>query len=213
MTKTEYLTLLEERLAIIPDAYRNDAIAYYEEIIDDYIDSGYSETTALSYLPSVDDLAEKILSDPALASRKKNVHSRRESMHAAPIRKPRRELKGWEIALLVLLSPLWLSLLLAAILLAIGFFVFCFFLAIAVYALDFGLAAVAIAALLCVPIPALLQTSLTWLLLLLGVAFLCGGLSILLFRAANRLSIYLLRLCRYLFYRGIAKFRERRVEK
>jgi hypothetical protein len=134
-------------------------------------------------------------------------------MHASPIRKPTRALRGWEIALLILTAPLWCLLALASAIAVLAFFLICFFIAIAAYAIDFSLAAIAIAALLCAPIPAFLRTNFTWPLLLLGVAFLCGGLSILLFRAANRLSIYLLRLCRYLFYRGIAKFRERRVEK
>jgi len=213
VNKTEFLAQLEQGLAGIPDEYRADAISYYGEIIDDYTASGYSESSALLHLPHVDDVVEQILADPALASRRKNVHSRRESLHSDPIRKPSRRLKGWEIALLVLTSPFWLALLLAALVLAISFFLLCFLLSVAVYVIDFALAAIAIAALLCSPIPALLRTSLSWHLLLLGAAFLCGGLSILLFRAANRLSIYLLRLCRYLFYRGIAKFRERRVEK
>ncbi len=211
MNKTEFLTQLELRLASISEDDRDAALLYYGEIIDEYMEGGYTEESAVSRLSHIDSITKEILADPSLPGRKRNIHNQRESMHAKPVRIPLRKLVAWEIFLLILTFPIWGTLLLAACILALSFFLLCILLVVAVYAIDFLLAAIAIAACLCAPIPALLQTSLPAILLLLGIAFICAGLSILMFRGANRLTIYLLRLCKYLFYRGIAKFRERRV--
>ena len=123
---------------------------------------------------------------------------------------PLRRLRVWEILLVILFSPVILALICVAFALILSFFLLCFALTVAVYALDFALAALSIAALLCAPIPSLLHTSIPGILMLLGISLLCGGLALLLWRGANRLAIYLLRLCKYVFYRTVAKIREGR---
>ena len=211
MNKTEFLTRLEERLEELPSETRLEAISYYERIIDEYTSAGGTEESAVSRLAYVDYIADEILEDPTLPVRKQDIHSRRTSMYHRPNRRRRHRLRWWELLLLILTFPLWALLALAACVLVLSFFAFCLLLTVAVYALDFGLAVLAVAALLISPIPALLRTSLSGLLLLLGIAFICGGLSILLFRAANRLAIRIMRLCKYLIYRTIAKIREGRL--
>lgn len=211
MNKREFLTTLEKRLDGISAEDRIAALSYYERIIDEYTVGGCTEEAAVSRLAYVDYIAEEILEDPTLPRRKKDVHSNRQSMYAQPKRKPMRKLRWWELLLLILTFPAWSIAAVAGAVLFVSFFVLCFLTVIAVYTVDFALAAIAIASLLASPIPALFRTSISGLLLLLGIAFVCGGLSILLFRVANRLAIRLLRFCKYLLYRSIAKFRERRV--
>lgn len=211
MNKAEFLTKLEVRLEALHADDRIAAISYYEKMIDEYTASGCTEESAVSKLAYVDYIADEILEDPTLPRRKENVHNRRQSMYAEPQRKPLRKLRWWEILLLILTFPAWSVILVAGGVLFLSFFVLCLLAIVAVYAIDFALAAVAIAALLASPIPALFRTSLAGILLLLGIAFICGGLSLLLFRGANRFAIRLLRFCKYLIYRSIAKFRERRV--
>ena len=210
MKKAEFLTELEDRLSAIPEKEKAEAIAYYSDMIDEYMAGGRTEESALSGLARVDYIADQILADPTLPAKKRNVHSQRESMYTKRNHLPLRRLRVWEILLVILFSPVILALVCVAFALILSFFLLCFALTVAVYALDFALAALSIAALLCAPIPSLLHTSLPGILMLLGISLLCGGLSLLLWRGANRLAIHLMRLCKYIFYRTVAKIREGR---
>lgn len=210
MNKTEFLEKLKARLSDIPEEYQKASVLYYTELLDEYIESGYTEESAVSHLPHLDHIVDQIHADPTLPMQKMNTYSHRTSIHEEPPPPSLPKLRGWQKALLILAFPIWGIFLLLIAFLVLFFFIFCFLLVVAVYAIDFALAALAIAALIASPIPALLRTSLPSILLLLGVAFLCGGLSILMFRGANHLTIHVLRFCRYVYFRNRAKYRERR---
>lgn len=211
MTKTEFLGELRTRLSEISTSDLLMALQYYNEIIDEYMSEGYSEESAISHLPRVEDIAEQILADTSLPRKKRIMHSQRESMHSEPERDPMRKLTPREIVLLVVLFPFLIALLLSAVVVTVSFFLLCVIAILSVYVAAFALAALACASLLYLPFPLLLHTSVPTLLLFLGIALVCGGLSIPVFHGARRLSVAFVRFCRYLFYRSIAKFRERRV--
>ena len=72
-------------------------------MIDDRIDEGALEEEAISAIGSVDAIVAQILSDiPLLTIVKHKV-------------KPKRKILAWEIALIALGSPIWLSLLISAV--------------------------------------------------------------------------------------------------
>ena len=62
MNKTEFLTLLRKKLNELPPKDVEETLEYYNEMIDDYIESGYSPEAAVAKMGSVDDVAKQILS-------------------------------------------------------------------------------------------------------------------------------------------------------
>lgn len=102
MTKQQFLSELQARLSGLPQEDLEERIRFYSEMIDDRIEEGYTEEAAVAEIGSIDEVAAQILSDYPL------VKIVREKV------KPKRQLKAWEIILLVLGSPIWVSLLIAA---------------------------------------------------------------------------------------------------
>ena len=102
MYKQEFLNRLCIKLSALPRRDREERIAFYSEMIDDRIEEGMGEKTAVLQFGSVDELARQILVD-YYQSKYQNRKARE-----------RRRLKTWEIVLLAIGSPIWLSLLIVA---------------------------------------------------------------------------------------------------
>jgi uncharacterized membrane protein len=102
MNKQEFLSLLAQELSGLPGKDVTDRLAFYDEMIDDRIEEGLSEEDAVDEMGPVDEVAAQILEEIPLS---RLVRERV---------RPKRRLRAWEILLLILGSPLWLSLLLAA---------------------------------------------------------------------------------------------------
>ncbi|MBR4073717.1 MAG: DUF1700 domain-containing protein [Clostridia bacterium] len=102
MTRVEFFLELSEKLSGLPFDEIEQRWDFYNEMIDDYIEEGMSEEEAINTLGSVDEIATQILSDVPFSKLVKEKI------------KPKRRLKWWEIVLLVLGSPIWFSLLIAA---------------------------------------------------------------------------------------------------
>lgn len=111
MNKQEFLDELRTRLSKLPRADVEERLNFYSEMIDDRIEEGIAEEDAVSAVGSVDEIAEQIKTD--IASAKK------------PDKKVRvkRKLNAWEIVLLVLGSPIWFSLALAAFVVIISLYI------------------------------------------------------------------------------------------
>ncbi len=102
MTKLRFMLELGKALEGLPSRDVEEKLAFYSEIIDDKIEDGISEEDAVAEIGSVDNIVEEIIADyPLQRLVKEKV-------------KPKRKLKAWEIVLIVLGSPIWLSLGLAA---------------------------------------------------------------------------------------------------
>lgn len=101
MTKQEFLRELENGLSGLPKAEINEYIGFYSEMIDDYIEDGFSEEDAVAAAGSVEKIAEDIIADTPITKLAKEKI------------KPKRRIKAWEIVALVLGSPIWLSILIA----------------------------------------------------------------------------------------------------
>ena len=98
MSKQEFLARLRNGLAGLPGEDIEERISFYSEMIDDRMEEGLSEEEAVSAVGSVQEIVSQTIADIPLAK------LARERVKA------NRRLTGWEILLLVLGSPIWLSL-------------------------------------------------------------------------------------------------------
>jgi len=102
MTKHKFLLSLQDRLSGLPQDDIEERLNFYSEMIEDRMEEGLSEEEAVSAVGSVDEIAAQTVADIPLAKIVKEKV------------KPKRRMKVWEIVLLALGSPIWLSLLIAA---------------------------------------------------------------------------------------------------
>ncbi len=103
MTKNEFLADLKRRISVLPSDDVEASLEYYAEMIEEYMEEGLSEEEAVAAIGSVADIAAQAVEDiPVTKLVKEKI-------------KPKRSLRAWEIVLLVLGAPLWLSLILAAV--------------------------------------------------------------------------------------------------
>ena len=107
MNRHEYIADIKEKLKGLSEEDINKAIEYYEEAIDDRLEDGLTEDQAINSIGTPDEIAEKILMDCPLTKL------------VAAKTKPKRKLKGWEIALLIVFSPVWITLALLALIMAL----------------------------------------------------------------------------------------------
>lgn len=124
MNKEKFLDALRRRLSGLPQEDIDERIAFYEEMIDDRMDEGLSEEEAVSRIGSVEEIARQIMSEIPLPKLVKEKIS------------PKRSLKAWEIILLVLGSPVWIPLIIAAIAVLLALYVVMWAVVICFYAVD-----------------------------------------------------------------------------
>ena len=102
MNKQEFLCELQAALNGLPHDNIKESILFYSEMIDDRTEDGMSEDEAVADIGSVDEVASQIIAEvPLLKIAKEKI-------------KPKRKMKAWEIVLLCVGSPIWVSLLIAA---------------------------------------------------------------------------------------------------
>lgn len=123
MNKTDFLLDLTEKLSLLPVEELEERWSFYSEIIDDRMDEGLSEEEAVAELGTVDEIADQILKDIPLAKLVKEKI------------RPKRRFQVWEILLLILGSPVWLPLLVAAFAVVLSVY-------IAIWAVDISMWAV-----------------------------------------------------------------------
>jgi len=111
MTKAEFTLALHEKLSSLPMDEIEERLAFYLEIIDDRMEEGLSEEEAVAAVGSVEVIAAQILADIPITRLIKGKI------------KPQRKRTGWEVLLLILGSPLWLSLGIAAIAVVLSLYI------------------------------------------------------------------------------------------
>lgn len=139
MTKNEFLFELGQRLTGLPKEDIVASLDYYAELIDDHIEDGMSEEEAVDSLGSIDDIVAQILGEIPLQKIVKEKI------------KPKRSLRAWEIVLIVLGSPIWLSLLIAVFAVLISLVAAIFAVMISLFAVDFSLAGAGLGILVAAP--------------------------------------------------------------
>ncbi len=131
MNKEEFLSSLRERLAVFPDAEKEEYINYYREMIEDHMDDGFPEEKVIETIGSVDDVFAVILQETALTQLLKNKV------------KSKRKLKPWEILLWILGFPVWFPLAVVAFVLVWTLYIVLWTLVAVLYVVEFSFAIVA----------------------------------------------------------------------
>ncbi len=168
MNKESYIAEVRGKLSRLPQSDIDHWLDYYSEMIDDRLEDGMTEDEAIGAIGTADEVAEQILLEtplPKLIKAKVN---------------PSRSYRAWEIVLLVLGSPLWVSLLIAAAAVIFAVYISLWAVVVSLYTADFAIAVSGIAALgLCAYLIASGNVLIG--LVALGAALILMGLSVLLF--------------------------------
>lgn len=172
MTKHEFITQLRDRLSELPEREVEERLSFYIEMIDDRIEDGRTEQEAVADLGPLDEVAAQIVADiPLFQIAKKRI-------------KPTRRLKAWEIVLLAVGSPVWVSLLIAALAVLIALYASFWAVIVSLWAAFGSLAGCAFGGVvggLTLSIGANVPAGLA----LIGAGAICAGLSVLLFFACK----------------------------
>ena len=124
MKKYEFLARLERRLQGLPDEDVKRTLDYYAEMIDDRIEDGGDEDLAVEEMGNVEDISRRIWSESSSGNAVKGSIKRA------------RKMKTWEIILLIVGSPVWLSLLLAAAVVIVTLYAVLWAVVVSFYAID-----------------------------------------------------------------------------
>ena len=170
MNKQEFLDRLRDSLWGLPPEEVEERLAFYGENIDDRMEEGLSEEEAVAQIGILDSVREQIMSEIPLAKLvKEKVRSKR-------------SLKVWEIVLLVLGSPVWFPLLIAAAAVLLAVYIVLWAAVVCFYAVALSLAAGVLAGLAGIA-ASLKAGNLSAAVFSLGAGAVCAGLGILLFFA------------------------------
>lgn len=175
MNKTEFIAALREKLAGLPQEDIEKAAEYYSEIIDDRIDDGEAESEAVAAVGSINEIVDGIIGETSLP---KLIKERV---------RPKQPAKAWGIALLIIGSPVWVSLLIAALAVVFAVYASLWACVAAVYACVIGLAGgFALGGMYAVML--MLRGDAAKGLFMLGAALVSGGLAVFSFFAACMLA-------------------------
>ncbi len=188
MSKSEFLTLLRKALNRLPQIDVEERLTFYSEMIDDRIEDGLTEEAAVAELGSVDNIVSQIMSEiPLLTLVKENI-------------KPKRTLRAWEIILLVLGSPIWLSLLSAIFMVMICVYAVIWSIVVTLWAILLSVAALLLSGiLLCVL--SIIQGNVSLTFALIGASLACCGITIFVFLGCKQVTKAVLILTKKIFIR------------
>lgn len=168
MNKQEFLSRLGKELSGLPQRDIEECLVFYSELIEDRIEEGLSEEEAVLAVGSIEEIASQTLANIPL------------SKIAKERIKPKRRLKAWEITLLIIGSPLWFSLLVAAAAMLISIYAVIWCAIISLWAVFASLACCAIAGVAAGIIIAIKSNALSGI-AIIGAAIICAGISIIMF--------------------------------
>lgn len=168
MTKQDFLTQLRKGLRGMPEHDLEERVTFYSEMIDDRMEEGLSEKEAVSAIGSVDSIIAQIVREVPMTKLIKEKIA------------PRRRLKAWEITLLILGSPIWLSLLIAAAAVVLALYVCLWSVMISLWSVFASVASCSVGGILAGVGFAYSGNAPTGI-AMIGAAIICAGLAILLF--------------------------------
>ncbi len=181
MSKQEFLTELRQGLSGLPQEDIEERLTFYGEMLDDRIEEGLSEEEAVSEIGSVEEIVRQTVADIPLAKIAKERI------------RPKRRLKAWEIVLLALGSPIWLSLGIAAAAVILALYAALWAVIVALWAVFGALAACAVGSVPACIIFAAHGNGAAGL-VILAAGFVCAGLAIFLFYGCKEATGGILRL-------------------
>lgn len=133
MRKQDLIKELRLNLSFLPKEEIDDRISFYSELIDDKIEEGVKEEDAIKSIGSIDEIINQIIDEMPLSKIAKDKI------------KQKRKLSGLEIALIIVGSPIWLSLLLSLIAVLFSLYIIGWSIVISIWAILISLIAVLVA--------------------------------------------------------------------
>lgn len=176
MNKKEFLDMLQARLAGLPQEDIKRSLEFYGEMIDDRMEEGMDEQQAVKEIGSVDEVVAQILSETPLQRLLKEKA------------KPSRTLRVWEIVLLALGSPVWVSLLLAAACVFFSVYILIWSLVLVIYCVSVSFAAGAVSG-AAGSIMLLFMGNPLSALLFFGAGLICAGITVFMFFASKDITV------------------------
>lgn len=168
MDKQTFLAQLCDRLSGLPEEDIQERLSFYSEMIDDRMEDGLTEEEAVAGIGSAEDVMAQVMSEiplPRLVRDKVRPH---------------RALRVWEILFLILGSPIWLSLLVAALAVLLSVYIVIWAVDVVLWVTDLSMACGSVGCMVTACI--FLSQKNGWAALaLFGAALAAAGLSILLF--------------------------------
>ncbi len=189
MSKAEYIKAVELALAKAPKNDREKILDYCMEMIDDRMEEGMTEEDAIADMGLPQMMAEQLLAETMSKEEKQ----------------PRRKLRVWEIVLLILGSPIWLSMLLSLFAVLLSCFLMLWVMVAVCYILVLSLAVVFLAG--------LVGSVLFWVqgqaaqgFVLLGSGLICGGIAVFLLLGSNYFTLGACKLSKWSFVQLLHPF-------
>ena len=175
MSKKEFLAQLRKGLSGLPKEDIEERLAFYSEMIEDRMEEGLSQEEAVMAAGDAAEIAAQIVADtPLLIIAKERI-------------RPRRRLNLWEVVLLALGSPIWLSLGIAAAAVILSLYVSFWAVIVSLWAVFASFAVCAVGGILaCVVFIAGGKNASGFAMLAAGI--ICSGLSILMFMGCKAVS-------------------------
>lgn len=186
MTKHEFLTELRRCLTGLPQKDIDSSLDYYGEMIDDRMEEGVSEEEAVAAVGTPKEAAEEVLKEIPLKELIKNRA------------RPTRTLRVWEIILLILGAPIWLSLLIAAVAVAVSLYAVLWSVIAVFYAASITIGAVALIGLF-YPIYYFILGKIGAALFILGAGLFLTGLTFFAFYGSYHATKAICRFTKWLF--------------
>lgn len=172
MTKNDFLSRLSVGLADLPQEDIKRVLDYYNEMIEDYKEDGMSEEQAINAVGNIDEIISQVINETSLP---KLINERI---------KRHRVLSAWEIVLLILGSPIWLSLLISVIACFIAVYAVIWSVVVCFYAVVLSFAALALAGIFgSVPLFAMGNMGLA--VIFIGLGLMGAGFMVLFFSGSN----------------------------
>lgn len=175
MNKQEFLAGLRKSLSGLPQNDIEERLTFYSEMIEDRIEEGISEEEAVVAAGSVDEIARQTVADIPLAKIAKERI------------RPKHRLRAWEVVLLTLGSPIWLSLGITASAVIFALYVALWSVIVAMWAVFGSLAVCAVGS---VPMCVIFVAHGNGIsgLALLSAGIVCAGLSIFMFYGCKEIT-------------------------
>ena len=187
MNKQEFLNELAAQLSSLSKNEIDKSIAYYNESIDDRIEDGMAEEEAVKALGPIPAIVENILYDmsiPTLMKAKVN-----ESKDRAPN-------KGIWLALVIVGFPLWFPLLMAFIIVIMAIYVTAWSLIVSLYAVVFSFGIACFTGIIGGFAQCIFK-SIPVGLCVIGIAIICGALSLFMIKPVYLITKKLIKLTTY----------------
>lgn len=181
MSKQEFLGQLRKALSGLPQRDVEERLIFYSEMIEDRMEEGLSEEDAVLAVGAVDEIVAQIVTDTPFAKIAK------ESI------RPKRRLGSGELVLLILGSPVWLSLCIAAFAVVLSLYISLWSVILSLWAVFASLALCAVVGVLACIVLGVYGHGLA-VVAALAAGIVCVGLSLLMFcgcRAATKGSLAL----------------------